>query len=321
LARKAVNAGSLEVRKNGRSASPGSPDLPRATAASRLSREEWRRRKEERREKQRAANVGRAAKMHRLRLERQKSAPSARWSEVKTSIHVGCSGWFYWKWRGVFYPEMLPTAEWFSYYARRFRTVEINASFYSWPTEANVKAWLRAAGRRRFVYTVKVCELITHIKRFQGTKSLVRDFGVVADILGERMGCFLFQLPPSYRYTAARLKTILSHLDHSRRNVVEFRQPSWWNEDVFAAFRNTGTIFCSCSAPRLPDTLVRTADDIYVRFHGTKRWYRHDYSSEELASWAAHIKASGAKTSWIYFNNDYNAYATRNARRLARLLR
>jgi uncharacterized protein YecE (DUF72 family) len=287
-----------------------------------LTKEEWRRRKAERREKQRAANVGRAAKMHTLRLERQKSAAVALRKAAETpALHVGCSGWFYWKWRGVFYPDALPTAQWFSHYARRFRTVEINASFYSWPTEANVRAWLKAAGRRRFLYTVKVCELITHVKRFNGTKSLVLDFGVVADILGNRMGCFLFQLPPTYRYTAARLKTILSQLDPRRSNVVEFRHASWWNEDVFAEFSRTGTIFCSCSAPRLPNRLVRTADDIYIRFHGTKRWYRHDYSKEELADWAARIKASGAKTSWIYFNNDYNAYATKNAGQLARLLR
>jgi uncharacterized protein YecE (DUF72 family) len=308
-----------KIRKNRSSALPHSAEPTPAGPTPKLSREEWRRRKEERREKQRAANVGRATKMHRLRLERPKAPPATRWAAPKTN--VGCSGWFYWKWRRVFYPETLSTGEWFSYYARRFRTVEINASFYSWPTEANVKAWLRAAGARRFVYTVKVCELITHVKRFKGTKSLVRDFGVIADILGERMGCFLFQLPPSYHYSAARLRTILSQLDHGRRNVVEFRHASWWNEDVFAAFRKTGTIFCSCSAPRLPDMLVRTADNIYVRFHGIKRWYRHDYSNEELAGWSARIKASGAKTSWIYFNNDYNAYATKNARQLIRLLR
>ena len=156
--------------------------------------------------------------MHKLRLEgrhsRQKSGPTR--SESTSRYHIGCSGWFYWKWRGVFYPEALPTKEWFSHYASRFRTVEINASFYSWPTEANVKAWLRAAGRRLFIYTVKVCELITHVKRFKGTKTLVRDFGTIADILGAKMGCFLFQLPPSYHYTA-RLRVVLSQLDHSRR--------------------------------------------------------------------------------------------------------
>jgi len=259
--------------------------------------------------------------MHKMRLE---GRPSDKQNTLircpADRYHVGCSGWFYWKWRGLFYPEALPTDEWFSYYAKHFKTVEINASFYSWPTEASLKAWLKAAGKRRFIYTVKVCELITHVKQFKGTKQLVKDFGVVADILGPKMGCFLFQLPPSYHYTSVRLRSVLSQLDHRRRNVVEFRHASWWNEDVFRAFRKTGTIFCSCSAPRLPDTLVRTSDEIYLRFHGTKRWYRHDYSKEELISWASRIKASGAKTSWIYFNNDFGAHATKNARELLRLL-
>ena len=94
------------------------------------------------------------------------------------------------------------------------------------------------------------------------------------------MGCFLFQLPPSYRYTKVRLNDIVSQLDPSRRNVAEFRHASWWNEEVYSAFRKAG-IICSCSAPRLPDELIRTADEVYVRFHGPKRWYRHDYSTVE----------------------------------------
>jgi uncharacterized protein YecE (DUF72 family) len=117
---------------------------------------------------------------------------------------------------------------------------------------ANVKAWRRQPGKRDFVFTVKACELITHIKRFKGTKTLIKDFGMIADILGDRMGCFLFQLP-------------------TRRNVVEFRHASWWNETVYAAFRRTGTISCSCSGPRLPDELIRTTDDVYLRLHGPER--------------------------------------------------
>ena len=236
------------------------------------------------------------------------------------SLFVGCSGWFYWKWRGLFYPADLPTSEWFAHYANRLHTVEINASFYSWPTLGNVQAWKRQAGRRNFVYTVKVCELITHIKKFKNTKTLVRDFGLIADVLGNRIGCFLFQLPPSYRYTKARLNSILIQLDHSRRNVVEFRHKSWWNETVYTAFRERGTIFCSCSGPRLSDELVRTADDVYLRMHGPLRWYRHEYSTAELKRWAEKITASGAKRTWVYFNNDYEANAPRNAATMRRLL-
>ena len=143
---------------------------------------------------------------------------------------------------------------------------------------------------------------------------------MIADILGERMGCFLFQLPPSYRFTKARLTSILSQLDPAMRNVVEFRHASWWNETVYAAFREAGIIFCSCSGPRLPDELVKTADDVYVRLHGPKRWYRHHYYKEELSKWAERITMSGAKRAWIYFNNDNEAHAPENAKTMQRLL-
>jgi uncharacterized protein YecE (DUF72 family) len=289
-----------------------------------LTKEERRLKRAERREKQREANIGRARKMHLARVGSEKNGtaapPKAQQSKAR-QVYIGCSGWFYWHWRGAFYPAELPTNRWFARYAERFTTVELNAPFYSWPTIGTVETWIRQAGNRPFVYTVKVCELITHIKRFAGTKTLVRDFGLIADLLGPRMGCFLFQLPPSFHYTPARLKSILDQLDHNRRNVVEFRHKSWWNETVYEAFRKSGTIFCSCSGPRLPDELIKTADDIYIRFHGVKNWYRHDYSKDELAVWAKRIDDSGAKTVWAYFNNDREGYAIKNARTLSRLLR
>jgi len=283
-----------------------------------LTLEERRERRQLRREKQRENNIRRAGKMHKAGLkiaaEEQKTS-----SHLERSEYVGCSGWRYWKWRDSFYADV-PQAKWFEHYSAIFHTVEINASFYSWPTVANVQAWRRQSGGRSFVYTVKVCELITHVKRFKGTKTLIRDSGLIADILGEQMGCFLFQLPPSHRYTKARLDAIVSQLDPARRNAVEFRHQSWWNEKVYRAFRRAGIIFCSCSGPRLPDELIRTADEVYVRLHGPKRWYRHNYSDEELRKWSDRIKASGAKRAWIYFNNDYNAHAPGNARSMNDLL-
>ena len=265
------------------------PTLPKAT----LSPEERRARKMERRAKQRLANEGRALKMRAARIAAE-LAPIAG-SESLPVFNVGCSGWFYWHWRGAFYPQAMPTQGWFGHYAREFHTVELNAPFYSWPTVNAVKGWLKQAEGAELVYTVKVCEHITHVKRFVRTKLLVKDFGHIADLLGDRMGCFLFQLPPSYQYTAARLKTIVLQLDPTRRNVVEFRHRSWWNEKVYAAFRKVGIIFCSCSAPNLPDELIRTAEEIYIRFHGKTKWYRHDYSGEELAVWRQRVQDSGAK--------------------------
>jgi uncharacterized protein YecE (DUF72 family) len=283
-----------------------------------LTLEEWRERRRLRREKQRENNILRAVKMHKARLKLEVNGVAVP-PGLKASVYIGCSGWRYWKWRDLFY-DGVPQPEWFKHYAGVFDTVEINASFYSWPTIAGVQAWRRQPGGENMVYTVKVCEHITHIKKFTGTKTLVRDFGMIADILGSQMGCFLFQLPPSFHYTKTRLNAIVSQLDPARRNVVEFRHKRWWNEEVYSAFRKTEIIFCSCSGPRLPDELVRTADEVYVRLHGPLRWYRHDYSDDELTKWAERIKASGASRAWVYFNNDNDGHAPKNAKTLHWLL-
>ena len=198
--------------------------------------------------------------------------------------------------------------------------MELNAPFYSWPTLRTVEAWRKQAEGRDMIYTVKVSELITHIRKFEDTETLVRDFGYIADLLGPRMGCFLFQLPPSYHYSEDHLRAILGQLDPTRRNVVEFRHASWWTDEVYRAFADAGAIFCSCSGPKLPDVLVETADDIYVRFHGVTRWYRHDYSQDELEVWADRIRQAKARRVWVYFNNDFDGYAIKNAKMLADLL-
>jgi uncharacterized protein YecE (DUF72 family) len=273
-----------------------------------------------RRELQRQTNLDRAAKMHIARLKAEAESETAdSGCEPLRTINIGCSGWYYWHWKGHFYPEDVARAEWFSIYQDHFKTVELNAPFYGWPTVETVKTWLRQA-RADFVYTIKVCELITHIKRFEDTGILVKDFGYIADLLGERMGCFLYQLPPSVRYDPDMLQRILEQLNPRHRNVVEFRHKSWWNDDVYEAFEQAGAIFCSTSGPRLPDELIKTADDIYVRFHGVKQWYRHDYTEAELQVWADRIIKSRAKHVWVYFNNDRDGFSIKNAEMLERIL-
>lgn len=315
----------------GRRCIPGAPRL-KAPALSKqvmrramseaapLTLEERRARREERRAKQRAANAGRAEKMHAARLAWEEAAAGAEAMQSGQPYHIGCSGWFYWHWRGDYYPREMPPSGWFPQYAEDFETVELNAPFYSWPTVAAVKTWLRQVEGRDFIYTVKVSELITHVKRFVGTKTLVRDFGFIADLLGPRMGCFLFQLPPSHHFTSARLRAILTQLDPARRNVVEFRHASWWKEEVFRAFRSAGAIFCSCSGPRLPEGLIKTADEVYLRFHGVKQWYRYDYSPEELAVWSERVREAAPSVTWAYFNNDRDCFALKNAREFRRQL-
>jgi uncharacterized protein YecE (DUF72 family) len=235
-------------------------------------------------------------------------------------VYLGCSGWFYWHWRGIFYPETEPTHRWFKHYASIFDTVELNAPFYRWPKAATVRGWRRSAPAN-FRYSVKVNQLITHEKRLKRTKKLIRKFYGIAETLGPQMGCFLFQFPPSYKYTPSRLQSLVRQLDPAQRNAVEFRHKSWWRRAVFRHLTAAGITFCSTSGPRLPDDLITTSDILYLRFHGRTRWYRHDYSSEELAEWAEKITESDAREAWIYFNNDREGFAIKNAAELARQLR
>jgi uncharacterized protein YecE (DUF72 family) len=106
-------------------------------------------------------------------------------------LHVGCSGWFYWHWRGVFYPQEGDTRGWFKHYASVFDTVELNAPFYKWPRPSTVKGWKRGAPPN-FVFTVKVNGGITHERRMVRTQKLVKKFYEIGDELGPQMGCFLF---------------------------------------------------------------------------------------------------------------------------------
>ena len=232
---------------------------------------------------------------------------------------VGCSGWFYWHWRNLFYPEEIPTHRWFRHYTENFDTVELNAPFYRWPEKATVRRWVRDASPG-FKYTVKVNGLITHERRFVGTAKLVQEFYQIADTLGELMGCFLFQLPPSYRYHPARLATILRQLNTNYKNVVEFRHKTWWRENVYRAFRDAGVCFCSVSGPRLPEELVQTTPWVYLRFHGRTKWYRYNYSEEELAEWVSKVQAISPEEVWAYFNNDREAHAIHNAKTLRGML-
>src|SRR4051794_19477683 len=94
------------------------------------------------REKQRLASFDRAAKMHSARIENQSVAIGDRPALAPQKYHVGCSGWFYWHWRDIFYPQEIPRTDWLHHYAKNFDTVELNAPFYSWPTISTVKTWI-----------------------------------------------------------------------------------------------------------------------------------------------------------------------------------
>jgi uncharacterized protein YecE (DUF72 family) len=134
------------------------------------------------------------------------------------------------------------------------------------------------------------------------------------------MGCFLFQLPPSLKLDSNLLEKIIEQLDPERKNVIEFRDKSWFKHEVYENFKKANIIFCTVSSPTLPEDFVKTSKDVYIRFHGKTAWYRHDYSQEELKAWSDRIKKAKPENVWVYFNNDANASAVDNCLKLRKLL-
>jgi len=233
---------------------------------------------------------------------------------------LGCSGYFYPSWRGKFYPKDLKPKNWLKYYSKFFNTVEINSTFYHFPKEENLKRLYRNTPEN-FVFSVKANRAITHYKKFKEIKGILKEFyKVCRNGLNKKLGCILFQLPPSYTYSEENLERILENLEKDFKNVIEFRHISWWNENVFKVLRENKVVFCSVSAPNLPEALVETSETVYIRFHGKTSWYRYNYSEKELKEWAKRIKKTKAKEVFVYFNNDYNAYAPQNCLKLKEIL-
>lgn len=230
-------------------------------------------------------------------------------------VWVGTSGWSYPGWRLRFYPAGLPSGEWLAYYAGRFTTVEVNMTFYRFPKPAVLKSWVEntPAG---FTFSLKANREITHIKRLKKVGHEVAFFYRLAGALGGKLGCILFQLPPSLAHDDVLLKNFLSVLSPEFRNVIEFRHPSWYSEEVYGLLRSYRVSFCAVSSSKVPAAAVLTSATAYFRFHGLTGGYRYEYSESELGEWAGRIKALAAPETFVYFNNDYQARAVMNAERL-----
>ena len=233
--------------------------------------------------------------------------------------HLGTSGWSYTGWRERFYPEDLPQRRWLAFYAQHFNTVEINMTFYRYPKRETLKGWLDKVPEK-FKFTLKANRQITHLKRIKNVKAEVRYFYILADSLGSKLGCILFQLPPSLTVDLNLLEEFLQILSPAYKNVIEFRHESWYTDEVFNLLQSFNVIFCTVSSTKVPNTVVKTTETCYFRFHGLTGGYRYSYSEEELAKWAEAIKKTKAEESYVYFNNDYKAYAVQNCQMLKRLL-
>ena len=230
---------------------------------------------------------------------------------------IGCSGFQYAHWKEVFYPQGLPQRKWFEFYCSHFNTLELNVTFYRTPRLSTFEGWYNRSPDN-FRFAVKAPRLITHYKQFSDTEKLTADFyALVQEGLKNKLGCVLFQLPPRYGYQQDRLDKICNNLDLSCRNVIEFRNASWWNAAVYQQLARHNACFCSISHPALPDELVINTKFMYDRLHGVPELYKSLYPLPKIQQIADSIsQAENVEEAYIYFNNDINASALQNAREM-----
>jgi len=234
--------------------------------------------------------------------------------------HVGCSGFHYKHWKEIFYPVGLPQKKWFDYYCENFNTLELNVTFYRFPELSFVNNWYKKSPET-FLFAVKAPRLITHYKKFNETNDLVNEFyQVISQGLKNKLGCVLFQLPPSFNYSEERLQKIISNMNLSFTNVLEFRHKSWWNPIVLSELKRNNITFCGMSHPLLPGTIVQNTQVLYHRMHGVPLLYKSLYGKDELVRIISEITTSGnTKEAFIYFNNDIDGSAIINAKQMIEL--
>ena len=227
---------------------------------------------------------------------------------------IGCSGFHYKEWKELFYPKGLAQTKWFEHYTKHFNTLEINNTFYRFPEVKTFANWY-IKSPDQFIFSVKVPGTITHYKQFSGTGELVTNFyNIAREGLKEKLGPVLFQLPPRMAYSPERLQTIISQINSSYINVIEFRNISWWRQDVFQVLKEKNIIFCGVSYPGLINDAICTTPVAYYRFHGVPRLYHSLYENSFLDKIMNDLIIADIKTAYIYFNNTASAAALENAR-------
>jgi uncharacterized protein YecE (DUF72 family) len=230
-------------------------------------------------------------------------------------VRVGCSGWNYKDWREAVYPKGVPQREWLSHYAGLFDTVEVNATFYRLPARSTVETWVENTPDD-FVFSIKASRYLSHVKRLRGiADGIARLRSRLEPLLSTpKMGPLLWQLPENFHRDDERLGEALEALP-KWRHCIEFRHPSWFARDVLAMLREQGVALVIGDHPERPFQLHElTTDWTYVRLHYGKRGRRGNYSESELETWKRRIAAwRGDAEVFVYCNNDWEAFAVRNA--------
>ena len=232
-------------------------------------------------------------------------------------IRIGCSGWQYQHWRNEFYPAGLPQSCWFAHYVLSFDTVEINNSFYRLPEVGTFAKW-RDQAPRRFLYAVKASRFLTHMKKLKDPEEPIARFFNRTKHLGSHLGPVLYQLPPRWAVDLPRFEHFLAVLPRDVRHTVEFREMSWYDERVYELLRRYKVAMCIHDMDGSASKRILVGPFVYVRLHhGTKK-YGGRYSDARLDDWAGWLSEHAAEglDVFVYFNNDADGHAPRDAVRL-----
>lgn len=243
------------------------------------------------------------------------------------AIHIGTSGFSYEHWKDdVFYPRDLRQKDQFSFYTTRFNTVELNVSFYRLLKKEAFERWAKNSPAD-FLFAVKGSRYITHNKKLLGVEEALKRFSESASGLNKKLAMVLWQFPESFKKNNEKLNYFCRLLKKDPylkeiRQTFEFRDESWFSEDIYKVLKKYNFALCVTDSPIWPAAEVVTADYVYMRFHGGKKLYGSEYSQQELTRWAAKI------TEWqkqgfeifAYFNNDAFGFAPKNANELIAII-
>ena len=245
-------------------------------------------------------------------------------------ILIGTSGWQYKHWNRTFYPEGMKENEKLHFIAKKFHTVEINSSFYRLPKADTFKKWY-ANAPKDFIYSLKFPRYMTQMKKLiidENSASYVRDFFKNSKNLKEHLGCVLIQLPPNFKCDEDRLKNFLKFIFKYVKQIkyrsdfaVEFRNDTWFNKAIYEILEKYNVAITISDTPSWPMTKAITADFTYIRFHGPAQLFSSLYSNRQMKEWADFITSQkNLKKVYVYFNNDINVYAIKNAGYLQKLI-
>jgi len=232
-------------------------------------------------------------------------------------IYAGTSGWAYSGWKPGFYPAKLASAKFLSHYASRLNTVEVNYTFRRVPTEKLLKGWAEAAPAG-FQFAIKAHQSITHIKRLRGVADWTLNFLSSLGVLREagKLGPVLFQLPPFLKCDVPLLTEFLAGLPRGTRAAFEFRDASWFAEDVFAALRKRNAALCHAETESIETPAVQTANFFYLRLRKEK------YSARELEGQKRNIANLGRQGEvFAYFKHEETPEGALRAEALLKALR